>query len=156
MEFMSKMLQMTPSGYVVTPRTTAAIKTIDYDLRLKEKKITDILVAGIPMMVSIAADDVQITGRLFEESKKKDRSKTKHREYAVRDFLAIFGEKAPTMSEAITAETGANKGDIYNVMGLFLPTFVDAIEEEKPQDDTALAELFRADADEAESEIHKG
>ena len=147
MEFISKMLQTTPSGYVVSPRTAAAIKTIDYDLRLKEKKITDILVAGIPIMVSVAADDVQITGRLFEESKKKDRSKTKHREYAVRDFLTIFGEEAPTMSEVITAETGASKGDIYNVLGLFLPTFLDAVEEENLQDDTALAELFRADAD---------
>jgi hypothetical protein len=154
MEFISKMLQMTSSGYVVTPRTTEAIKTIDYNLRLKEKKITDILVAGIPMMVSVAADDTQISGRLFEESKKKDRSKTQHREYAVRDFLTVFGEKAPTMSEYITAETGASKGDIYNVMGLFLPIFLDAIEEENPQDDKALAELFRADADEARIEVH--
>ena len=124
------------------------------ELRARSCEQTHVAGADGQMMVSIAADDTQITGRLFEESKKKDRSKTKHREYAVRDFLTIFGDKAPTMSEYITAETGASKGDIYNVMGLFLPIFLDAIEEENPQDDKALAELFRADADEARIEVH--
>lgn len=149
MEFVSKMLEKTPSGYVITPQTSEAVKTIKYDLGMKENKITNILLVGIPKMILFAADDTQITGRLFEESQKKDRNKTKHREYAVRDFLTIFGDKAPTMSQAITAKMGAGKADIYNVLGLFLPTFVDVIEEENPQNDEELADLFRAEVDAA-------
>jgi hypothetical protein len=104
-------------------------------------------------MIIVAADDTQITALLYEESQKKDRSKAKHREYAVRDFLTTFGDKAPIMSQAITTETRANKADIYNVLGLFLPTFVDVIEETVieetgPQNDQELAQLFRAEAGE--------
>jgi hypothetical protein len=37
-------------------------------------------------------------------------------------------------------------------MGLFLPIFVDAIEEEHPRDEEELAQLFREDMEEVKSD----
>jgi hypothetical protein len=152
MVILSKMLQKTPSGYGITPVTAKAVKSIDYDLGLKKDKINSILATGIPMMVVVAADDAQISDLLFEESRKKDRSKTKHRKYARKDYFSIFGKKGHTINRAVIAETDAKEGDINDVMALFLPTFVDVIEEENPLDGEALAELFRTDAEEIRSD----
>jgi len=152
MQFISKMLQKTPSGYIVTPGTAKTVHSINYVLGLKEEKVSSILVAGIPMMTAVAADDPQITGRLFLESKKTDRSKTKKIQYAVKDYFTLFGDKGRPLTQTVAAQTGAREGDVNNVMGLFLPIFVDAIEEEHPRDEEALGELFRADVDEAKSD----
>ena len=56
------------------------------------------------------------------------------------------------MNEAIAEEAGLTYGDVNVVMALFLPTYVDAIEEENPQSEEDLAEMFRADTDHARSE----
>ena len=152
MEFLSKMLQKTPSGYDITPETAEAAHTISDVLGIKEEKVDSVLLAGIPMMTAVAAADPQITDRLFLESKKQNRSKAKHRKYAVKDYFTMFGDKGRPMTQAIAAETGASEGDVNGVLALYMPTFVDAIEEENPPDDETLADLFHADAEEARSE----
>ena len=139
-------------GYEITPVTAKAVKIIDYDVRLKKDQISSILVTGIPMMIVVAADDAQISDLLFEESRKKDRSKAKHRKFARKDYFNIFGKAGHTINRAVIAETEAKEGDINDVMALFLPTFVDVIEEENPLDVEALTELFRTDAEEIRSD----
>jgi hypothetical protein len=114
--------------------------------------ITDILVAGIPMLILAADDDDQINGLLMQESRKTDRSKTKHSKWARKEYFAIFGEKGRTIAQAVKAETGAREEQVNSVMALFLPTFVDVIEEENPPDEEVLADIFHEEAEEIRSD----
>ncbi|MFL7868413.1 MAG: hypothetical protein AB8I58_06265 [Anaerolineales bacterium] len=152
MQFISRMLQKTSSGYTITQGMAETIYSINYVLGLKEENVSRILVAGIPMMTAVAADDPQIAERLFSESKKKDRSKTKKLQYAVKDYFTLFGDRGLPLTKTVAAQTGDQVGDVNNVMGLFLPIFVDAIEEEHPRDEEELAQLFREDMEEVKSD----
>lgn len=153
MDFLCKLLQKTDDGFEISPATAVAAADIKFVLGLKPEKVNKILVAGIPMMAAVAADDEHVAQRLYNESNNPQRSRTKHRKYAVKDYFMIFGDKGRPLTQAVAGQTGASEGDVNNVLGLFLPTFIDAIEEEHPQGEAALAGVFRADAAEARRDM---
>jgi hypothetical protein len=152
MKIIDKMLEQTEAGFLISPETAVVVNEISDVLGFKDTKVNSVLVLGVPMMTAIAADDPEITGLLYKESKKNDRVKKPHRKFATKDFFAIFGGKGRSMNEAIAEEAGLTYGDVNVVMALFLPTYVDAIEEENPHSEEALSEMFRADADQAKSD----
>ena len=152
MKIIDKMLEQTEAGFLIAPEPAGVVNEISEVLGFKDTKVSSVVVLGVPMMTSIAADDPEITGLLYQESKKKNRVKKPHRKFATKDFFTIFGEKGRSMNEAIAGEAGVNYGDVNVVMALFLPTYVDAIEEENPQSEEELAEMFRADADQVKSD----
>jgi hypothetical protein len=152
MKIIDKMLVQTETGFQIAPETAGVVKEISEVLGFKDTKVSSVVVLGVPMMTSVAADDPEITGLLYEESKKKNRVKKPHRKFATKDFFTIFGEKGRSMNEVIAGEAGVNYGEVNVVMALFLPTYVNAIEEENPQGKEELAEIFRADADQAKSD----
>lgn len=148
MSFMGKMMKKTATGFVVSAATSVAVSSISNMLGLSDSKVGKILSVGIPMMTIVAADDPKVTDLLFKESKKKGRDKKKSKKEAEKGFFDIFGDKGHKMNKAIAEESGATEEEVDGVMSLFLPTFVDAIAEEEPQDEKALGKMFKKEEEE--------
>jgi hypothetical protein len=73
MKIIDKMLVQTETGFQIAPETAGVVKEISEVLGFKDTKVSSVVVLGVPMMTSVAADDPEITGLLYEESKKKNR-----------------------------------------------------------------------------------
>jgi hypothetical protein len=138
----------TAKNFAVTTATTVAVKSIGNILGMPDVMVNSILAVGVPMMIMAGGEDPSITDRLFGQSKKKDRKKDKGRKEAEGDFFNIFGDKGHAMNKAIAEETGATEDQVNGVMGLFLPTFVDGIAEEEPEDAGALNKMFKQESEE--------
>jgi Bacterial protein of unknown function (DUF937) len=148
MSIMGNMIKKTAKGFVFSTMTAIAVSSISKVLGLDDSLIGKVLSVGIPMMTFLAADDPKISDLLFKDSKKKGRKKDKGRKDAEKDFFNIFGDKGHKMNKEIAKETGATEDEVNGIMSLFLPTFVDAIEEEDPQDAKGLGKLFKSDEEE--------
>ncbi|MFN2203023.1 MAG: hypothetical protein ACK2UO_17620 [Caldilineaceae bacterium] len=118
-------------------------------LGLDDTLVGRVLMVGLPMMVFAGAEDEGIAGRLFGDSKKKDRKKDKSRKEAEDDYFRVFGDKGHKMNKAIANATGAKEEEVDGIMGMFLPTFEDAIAEEEVEDAGMLQKMFRSEADDA-------
>ncbi len=149
MSLMGRMMKKTAKGFVVTSATAVAVNSMKKILPLPDAMFDGILGVGIPMMMFIAADDPQITDLLFKESKKKNRKQPKNQKEAEDEFFNIFGDKGHAMNKAIAEETGASEDDVNGVMGLFMPSFIDAVAEEEPEDANALGKMFGKESKEA-------
>jgi hypothetical protein len=118
-------------------------------LGLEDTLVGRVLMVGVPMMIFAGSEDEGIAGRLFGNSKKKDKKKEKSRKEAEDDYFQVFGDKGHKMNKAIADVTGAKEEEVDGIMGLFLPTFEDAIAEEELEDAGALQKMFRREADDA-------
>ncbi len=136
----------TATTFAMTTMTTVAVKSIGGALGLPDVMVNSILGVGIPMMMFAGAEDPSVSNKLFGKSKKKDKKK-KGRKEAESDFFDVFGPKGHDMNKAIAEETGASEEDVNGVMGLFLPTFEEAIAEEEPEDGGALNKMFKQETD---------
>jgi hypothetical protein len=116
-------------------------------LGLDDSLVGRVLMVGVPMMFFAGAEDPTISDRLFGRSKKKDKKKDKKKEKSRKeaedDFFDVFGDTGRKMNKAIAEETGATEDEVNGIMGLFLPTFEDAIAEEEPEDAGALQRMFK-------------
>jgi hypothetical protein len=118
-------------------------------LGLDDSLVGRVLMVGVPMMMTVGADDPGIGGRLFGNSKKKDKkNRRKDRKEAEKDYFNVFGDKGHAMNKAIAEETGATEDEVNGIMGLFLPEFEDAIAEENLEDEGAMRKLFKRETDE--------
>jgi hypothetical protein len=152
MNMTGKLLTQTATGFAASPQTAVVVKSIARELALDEGQVDHVITTGIPRMVIVTADNPEIVDLLFKESRNEQRSKVKDRKMAVLEFFSIFGADGRAMNEAIAADTGAQYADVNGVMALFLPTFVDAIEEEAVKDPLALRTLFRVEAQEIQAQ----
>lgn len=143
MSIINKMIKKTATGFVVSAATAVAVNTISNVLNLSESKVGKILAVGLPMMTFLLADDPKISDLFFKESKKKGRDK-KNKKEAEDEFFKIFGDKGKKMNKAIAKETGATEEEVNGVMSLFLPSFMDAVDEEGPEDAGALNKMFKS------------
>ena len=151
MGFMQKMVVNTAKGFVISSATALAVSSISNMLGLNDSLVGRILAVGIPMMGFTAAKEPSITERLFGASKKKGRKKKKSKKEAEKDYFNIFGkDKAKKMNKAIAKEADATEEEVNGVMSFFLPYYLDAIEEEEPEDSNALGKLFKKDEEEVE------
>lgn len=132
-------------GMAVGATTTMIAKTLGLDDSLVGK----VLMAGVPMMMLAGADDPGIGGKLFGNAKKKNKkNKKKDRKEAEKDYFDVFGDKGHEMNKAIAEESGATEEEVDGIMGMFLPTFEEAIAEEDPKDEAAMSKMFRDETDE--------
>jgi hypothetical protein len=152
MGLISKFLVKKGKSLALSAATAVTINAISNILGLNDSKIVKILSVGIPMMTFMLSDDPDITDLLFKESKKKDRKKKKSKKEAEKDYFNMFGEKGKKMNKAIAEEADATEEEVNGVMSLFMPSFVDAIEEEDPEDSKALGKMFKKESDEMKKE----
>jgi len=150
MSFLGKMVKNTAKGFVVTAATAAAVSGISHVLKMSDSKVLNILGVGIPMMTFLAAGDPSISNLLFDDSKKKDKKKSQKE--SEDDFFNIFGDKGRAMNKEIAKETGSTEEEVNGVMGLFMPTFIDDIAAEEPQDGAALNKMFKQETEDAKKQ----
>ena len=143
--FLTKTMTNVVVGQTKKAATTAAktavvgatTNMIAKALGLDDSLVGRVLMVGVPMMFFAGAEDPSISEKLFGNSKKKDKKK-KDKKEAENDFFDVFGDTGHKMNKAIAKETGATEDEVSGIMGLFLPTFEDAIAEEEPEDAGAL------------------
>ena len=139
----------TAKGAAKTFVVGATANMIAKMLGLDDSLVGRVLMVGIPMMMVAGSEDPGIGGRLFGNSKKKDKkNRRKDRKEAEKDYFNVFGDKGHAMNKAIAEETGATEDEVNGIMGLFLPEFEDAIAEEDLEDEGAMRKLFKRETDE--------
>ena len=123
-------------------------------LGLSDSLVAKVLTVGIPAIMLIASDDPVIGGKLFDRSKKADKTRReaggqrddegrrRDQEEAERGFFDVFGEKGHAMNKVIAEATGATETEVDGIMSVFLPEFERAIAEEDVEDAGALQRLF--------------
>ncbi len=152
MSFLGNMLKKTAKGFAVSAATAVAVSSISKLLGLSDSKVGQILSVGIPMMTIVASEDKGITDLLFKESKKKKKGGKKDKKEAEENYFNIFGDKGKKMNKEIAKETGSTEKEVNGVMSLFMPTFVDGIAEEEPEDAGALGKIFKAGEEEVKKQ----
>lgn len=131
----------------------ATANMISKTLGLDDSLVGRVLMVGVPMMMFAGSEDPGIAGRLFDNSKKKDKKKRrKNRTEAEREYFSVFGDKAHEMTKAIAGETGAAEDEVNGIMSLFLPELEDAIAQEELADQGAMRKLFKRETEDAKKQ----
>lgn len=149
---MSKFVNKMIKGAAISAATTTIAKMLHLDDTLVGKVLT----TGATMMTFLAADDPSVSDLLFKDAQKRKKNK-KHGifskpEEAENHFFSIFGDRGRAMNKAIAEETGATEKQVNSIMGLFLPTFEDALLEEDIADEKGMQGFFKKEKTDAKKD----